>query len=243
MKEFEITKREIIMSIAIAAIMIVFGILIFGKISESNMDSDEIYNKALRVNDKATFKYGMKTNIGNAFIYGELSAIDTVTYPEIGGKYLNVEKTEQEYTMHTREVSSTDSKGNVTYHTETYWTWDDINSEEKQCSKVMFYGSKFNSSQFSIPSRDYITTIDGGYNLRYEYYGYPQKSVGTIFTSLLDGNINKIDIPFYKDMDIKQTVDYLESDADLVIFCIVWFLVICGTIYGFYYLDNKWLDN
>ena len=29
----------------------------------------------------------MRTNVGNAFVYGDLKAVDTVTYPEIGGEY------------------------------------------------------------------------------------------------------------------------------------------------------------
>ena len=29
----------------------------------------------------------MKTNIGNAFVYGELKAIDTVSYDEIEGDF------------------------------------------------------------------------------------------------------------------------------------------------------------
>lgn len=38
------------------------------------------------------FQYGMDTNVGNAFVYGDLKAVDTVTYPEIGGEYMYVEK-------------------------------------------------------------------------------------------------------------------------------------------------------
>lgn len=38
------------------------------------------------------FQYGKDTNVGNAFVYGDLKAVDTVTYPEIGGEYMYVEK-------------------------------------------------------------------------------------------------------------------------------------------------------
>ena len=75
----EITKREILASISIIVIMILFGILISTKISEYQMDKNEIYNKAVKIEDQNMFQYGMDTNIGNAFVYGILEAVDTVT--------------------------------------------------------------------------------------------------------------------------------------------------------------------
>lgn len=90
--DFEITKREILVSISIIAVMILFGILISSKISEHQMDKNEIYNKAVKIESQEMFQYGMDTNVGNAFVYGDLKAVDTVTYPEIGGEYMYVEK-------------------------------------------------------------------------------------------------------------------------------------------------------
>ena len=51
------------------------------------------------------FQYGMDTNVGNAFVYGDLKAVDTVTYPEISGEYMYVEKVKERYTKHTRRVA------------------------------------------------------------------------------------------------------------------------------------------
>ena len=47
--DFKITKREILASIFIIAVMILFGILISSKISEHQMDKNEIYNKAVKI--------------------------------------------------------------------------------------------------------------------------------------------------------------------------------------------------
>lgn len=104
--DFEITKREILVSISIIAVMILFGILISSKISECQMDKNEIYNKAVKIESQEMFQYGMDTNVGNAFVYGDLKAVDTVTYPEIGGEYMYVEKIKERYTMHTRTVKA-----------------------------------------------------------------------------------------------------------------------------------------
>lgn len=121
--DFEITKREILASISIIAVMILFGILISSKISEHQMDKNEIYNKAVKIESQEMFQYGMDINVGNAFVYGDLKAVDTVTCPEIGGEYMYVEKVKERYTMHTRTVTHTDCKGHSYTTTETYWTY------------------------------------------------------------------------------------------------------------------------
>lgn len=48
----EITKREILVSISIVAVMIAVGFLISGKISEHEMDKNEKYNKAVKINSQ-----------------------------------------------------------------------------------------------------------------------------------------------------------------------------------------------
>lgn len=106
-ENFEITEREILASISIIAVMILVGILISGKISEYLMDKNEKYNKAVKIESQEMFQYGMDTNVGNAFVYGDLKAVDTVTYPEINGEYMYVEKVKERYTMHTRQVAHT----------------------------------------------------------------------------------------------------------------------------------------
>lgn len=102
MRNFEITKREVLASISIIAVMILVGILISAKITERQMDRNEVYNKAVKIDSQETFSYGMRTNVGNAFVYGILEALDPVSYPEIDGSYMYVEKIKKLYTMHTR---------------------------------------------------------------------------------------------------------------------------------------------
>lgn len=81
--DFEITKRELLASISIIAIMLLVGFLIGGRVSDYQMDQNEKYNKAVKIETQDLFEYGMRTNIGNAFVYGDLLAVDTVTYPEM----------------------------------------------------------------------------------------------------------------------------------------------------------------
>ena len=58
MRNFEITKREVLASISIIAVMILVGILISAKITERQMDRNEVYNKALHMNPGAAGKSG-----------------------------------------------------------------------------------------------------------------------------------------------------------------------------------------
>ncbi len=104
----QITKREIIASITIIALMLTLGFIISGKITDSQEDANEKYNKALKITDSELFVYGMSTNVGNAFVYGTLQAVDPVSYPDVKGNYLYIKKVKEKYTKH--------------YRTETYYT-------------------------------------------------------------------------------------------------------------------------
>lgn len=241
--DFEITPREIIASISIIAVMILIGVLISSKISEAQMDRNEVYNKAVKIESTDLFQYGMDTNVGNAFVYGDLEAVDTVTYPEIGGNYMSVKKETEEYTRHTRTVYEYDDEGNVTgSHEEVYYTWDNIRNEELSCNKVKFLGIEFNYGQIYQPYRNYIKTIYDDYDndIRYVYYGSGTKYTGTIFTDLRNKTISNT--KFYEGMNIEETVEYLESGGGEIIFWIFWILLTSGCVFGFFYIDNKWLE-
>ena len=238
--DFEITKREVLASISIIAIMILLGILISGKISEYQMDKNEVYNKAVKIESQEMFQHGMNTNIGNAFVYGDLKAVDTVTYPEIGGEYMYVEKVKEKYTEHTRTVTTTDSKGHSHTRTEIYWTWDRVGSEDLKCKEISFCGITFVSNKIDLPDIEYIDTIKESSHIRYKYYGIKTEYKGTIFTDLRDKTISD-NTKFYNGLTIKETIEHLESDIGTIGFWIFWIIVIFVVVYIFYYLDNNWL--
>lgn len=133
--DFEITKREILASICIIVFFLLSGMFFTNKISDSVLDSNEKYNKAVKIEGTDLFQYGMDTNVGNAFVYGTLEVIDPVTFPEIGGEYMYINKVKEKYTKHTRVVTYTDSDGETRTKTETYWSWDVVGSESKSCKK------------------------------------------------------------------------------------------------------------
>lgn len=237
---FEITKREIVASISIIAVMFLIGVLISSKISDWQINQNDKYNKAAKIQSTDLFQYGMETNVGNAFVYGELKAVDTVTYPEIGGKYIYVKKVKEKYTRHTRRVAHKSGKRTY-YTTETYWTWDYVGKESKKAKKINFCGIDFKSNKIVLPDDEYIDTVKESSRIRYKYYGVGTKYKGTIFTALKDKTISDKSV-FYNNRDISETVKHLESDMPLILFRIGWILLTGLVVFGFYYLDNNWLE-
>ena len=146
----EITKREVILSISIIAIGLILGIIISGKLSDRAKDKNSIYNKATHIESKELFEYAIRTNIGNAFVYGDLISLDPVTYDEIDGEYMYLKKVKEQYTMHTRTVTTKDSKGKTKTKIETYYTWDEVAAIKKESTKVTFLGLKYDYNKFKL---------------------------------------------------------------------------------------------
>lgn len=238
----EITKREILFSICIIIISLLIGIVITNKISDSILDRNEVYNKSIKIEDSDLFKYGMETNVGNAFVFGNLEAVDTVSYPEIDGQYMYAKKVKEKYTMHTRTVRYKVGKHYQT-RTEHYWTWDYAGQDELTCKQIKFSDVVFDSVKFDIPSPDHIKTIKESSHIRYKYYGTPTKFEGTIFANLKDNTIPD-NTNFYDDQTTEETYKMLVSNGSFYVglFWVLWFPLTALVVYGFYRLENRWLE-
>lgn len=240
--DFTITKREVLISISLIAILLMIGVWISGAITDACMDADEVYNKAVKIDTVDMFEYGMRTNVGNAFVYGDLKAVDTVTFPEIGGEYMYVEKVTEEYTRHTRTVYEYDEDGNVIgSREEEYWTWDAVDWESRMCNEISFLGVTFGRNKIDIPGSHYIDMIKESSRIRYKYYGTGTEFVGTIFTELREKTITD-GTNFYNNRTIDETVELLKSWNWTVVFWVVWVFFIGVAVIGFYYIDNHWLE-
>lgn len=241
----EITRREIICSISIIAILLIIGIFIAGAIKESELDRNEQYTKAIHIQDPDIFRHGMNTNVGNAFCYGDLIALDPVTYPEIGGEYSYIEKVREEYRKHTRTVTKTktvNGKTKTYTDTETYWTWDKMDSESKKSTRISFLGFELPYGTIDFPASSHIDTIKESRKVRYKYYGTETKYTGTIYTDLRDGTISANN-EFYCDKSTGETAEYLMVAGGVIIFWFFWIILIGGIVVAFYYAENKWLGG
>ena len=66
-------------------------------------------------------------------------------------------------------------------------------------------------------------------------------TVETDYTVLSDNTISNT--TFYCNRSIEETIDSLEVKWQLIVFWVFWILLISGLVYGFYYIDNRWLEN
>lgn len=251
-RDIRVTKRELLASVTIIAIMLLFGLVLAGKIEASQMDKNAEYYKAAQITDSDMFQYGMDTNIGNAFVYGTLEPVDIVTFPEISGQYMYVEKVEEHYNRYEEEVKKKDSDGNEYTETEVSYRWDIEGKEELRAKELKFLGVVFPIEKIVLPGSRYIDTIKGDrtwswesgefVKVRFKYYGCEGSYTGTIYTDLRDGTISD-NSSFYENQEILQVVEHLTSGYGTVIFWIVWIVLTGLAVFGFYYLKNDWLED
>jgi hypothetical protein len=203
------------------------------------MLSYQEYNTALQIEaDPEMFKYAMKTDVGNAFVYGNLECVDPVSYPEISGQYSHIKKVREEYTRHTRVVST-----GKTSTVQVYYTWDEVSSENRYCSKIKFLGVEFNYGKIDFPGPSYITTVEDPWDsdVRFVYYGAPIKCVGTLYGDLRNNTINNGS--FHANCSIESVLASYKSGGELVLFWFGWIILTGVLIFAFIYLDNHWLED
>lgn len=234
---YSTTKREVLFSIVIIAFMLILGFVISDKINDYIEERDAEYNTALILNDDhEAFQYGVRTNIGNVFAYGKLKAVDGVTFDEIGGNFIWVRKIEEKYLPHTRIVSN-----GKTSHIETYYTWDVVDKQQKNCNIVSFMDVNFNFNQLNMPESQYYSIDYKSPNVRYVYVGCPTSVVGTLYANLSDKTVKNGE--FYLNTNIEEVFELLDSSCLLTIFWVVWCVLIIIAVICFYLIENKWLED
>lgn len=244
MSDMTITKREVLASIVIICVMLLIGTLFSSKISDAVMEKQQEYSAAVKIdNDHDMFVYCMDTNVGNAFVYGELKAVDPVTYEEIGGEYSYVKKVKERYTRHTRTVTKTrtvNGKTQTYTTTEVYWTWDEIDRWSKSSTKIEFVGVEFDYGKIPFPFTSHIKTIKESSKIRYVYSGAPAQCDGTIYAKLGDGDIQNVNMYHYS--DVNEAFESAMSDWSVGFFWFFWIVLTGFAVGGFYYLENRWLE-
>jgi hypothetical protein len=238
-----ITRREIIVSIAIVAIMMLFGFMISDSINDARLDKLQEYNTALKIpgNNTELFQYALDTDVGNAFVEGKLKFLDPVSIDGLDGQYSYISRELEKYTKHTRVVTYT-VNGKTQTRTETYWSWDHVETDEWGSKKINFNGIDFPMDKISIPSSRYHSTVGCGYHLRYVYHVRDVEWQGTIYAKIKNHTFeNKAN--FRADVDIEQMLEHYTVFNWLWVFWPFWILLTGGLVYGFYYIDNEWLED
>ena len=239
---FKITARELLFSVIIILVMTAMGFGISEKISSKADEIRQEYEQAAKIDGESTlFEYGMRTDIGNAFIYGKLAAVDTVSHSDIAGEYAYIKKVKEKYTRHTRTVHHRSGKTSWTT-VEVYYTWDRVGSEEFHCRKITFLGHEFDYGTIHFPGASYIDTVKKSSELRYKYYGCATEYIGTLYANL--GNNTVANTEFISGKSLAEAVEIKEDTASFVyVFWLIWIVLIILAVYGFCYWDNQWLED
>lgn len=245
--DFTITKREILVCIAITLILIGGGFLISGAIKNGMNENNEKYFKALKINnDEEMFKYAIRTNVGYTLAQGKVKAVDGVSIDDIEGRYFKIKKVKEKYTMHTRQVAHTRTVGNKTetyYTTEEYWTWDYAGQEEFHTEKFNFLGIDYDYGFINFNNEVHKETKKESNYIRYQYYIIPFEFDGTLFTYIDNNSINQNE--FSINSTIEKIIDDKESSITVanVVFWFIWIFFIVLIDMGFVYLENNYLED
>ena len=74
------------------------------------------------------------------------------------------------------------------------------------------------------------------------YYGVEPGHIGTLYARLSDGTIPD-GSRFFDGYTIDQALEECTSEAGGVMFWIAWIILTGSIVYGFCYLDNRWLEE
>lgn len=132
---------EVAICIAGGLVLAVIAFLILNQ-QVSNKQSEANYYQTMRVaNNKSEFEFMLRTNAGRTGVNdAQFTAKDSVSFPEIKGEHMYIERVKEHYTMKTRTYTTTDSKGNTQTHTEVYYEWDVVDRDKKKSDVALING-------------------------------------------------------------------------------------------------------
>lgn len=264
----EITKGEIIILVIAFIIWSTMCIFINTAIKNSTLEKHSMYYKAVQIEeDSDLFEYAMRTHAGNCLVYDELKAIDTVSLPELKGKYLAVKKVTEKYTEHVTYEENEDGEEErvVTYE------WDHYLTEIFTSEKVTFSGQEFPYEKVKADNFKRLTlneeSVSKGLtkkiygniiyedsyffedigDKRYYYSVIPESQKVTVFANLMENTMYSVNggesVKIHYDT-IENVIESLENSQNVpnIIFTIFWYILYLVFAYLFVKQRNRWAD-
>jgi len=240
--DWEITLREVIFSVLIVGIMWFVGFLISNYIEKKEYDSVLVYRQAAQISRPEEFAHAMKTDVGMAFVQGDLKVLDPVQYDNCPGSHLSIHASFQRYQMHTQHYTTTDSKGHTRHHTRHYWSWDQYKSDDRYATTVEFCGSKMplDTFHYSVPEDRHVHKFSG--NHRVVFTTVPTSFNGTTCGDLSKGKVNGKPT-LVAGIDIARLYEEKVNTFGTILFWIFWIPVMGVVVFMFLHFDNEWLED
>lgn len=244
---WKLTLREVIFAFLIIGIMSVIGFLIAGKIEQEVHNTQLKYRRAIQIDKNPTqFAWALDTDVGDAFIEGSLTVVDPVSHKLLDGKWMKLKARYQKYQQHTRTVTYTttvNGKPKTRTKIETYWSWDTYDTEDFSASQVEFLDKKLYLNDLKLYGVSWDEKIVKTHRHRRVVFSVlPTKYFGTLFTCIKDKKISN-QSSFLVGMNIENAYKYYTSSNAVTIFWIFWIVFIGFVLYGFFVIDNTWLED
>ena len=241
----EVTKREILFSTIILAIMVGLGVWISNSISSALFEKNASVMTAIKIDsDTDKFDYIGRTDAGDFLANGRIITVHPVSIPDISGEYMIIKKIKEEYRLHTRTYTTSDGKGHTTVHTQTYHSWDYVSDEKFIADSLEFLQKRFGMNDIKYhKSLKYHSTSKERNNIRYVYEVFPTYEEGCMIGVCKDKTYN--DLTFKANYTYNQIIDKTKNNSTMliVLYWIVWTIITGLLIWGFYYFANKWLED
>lgn len=198
--------------IAVLTILPIAGILLAAYLKVRKMRSDTQRSaelrKAVHLDNRDMFCYGMDTDVGNAFVYGELRAVDPVSVPALYGEYYCISRVEEEYVEKTRYVTESvyrNGQMETERKEETYYEWEEISTKRIHCRRVTFMDVEFPYEKIPLHPTAVVKSSTVG-DRKCTWYAAPSVMQGTLYTWL--GNHTIADRSrFFDGLSLEEALD------------------------------------
>lgn len=139
-----------ILVVLLASIILMLGCFsIKGHMDSEGYKNQVNYTTAVQATDKDHFNYAVDSQQGRILARGKFTTTTKklAKFPEMTKGFTYVTRTREHYTMHTRTVCTGSGK-TESCHTEIYYTWDAVESEEKYSDKINLFGREYPTQTF-----------------------------------------------------------------------------------------------
>ncbi len=141
--------KRVLLVVLGAILLFPIGFAARGAINAAGEKNARMFNTAIQATETDRFNYTIDSHQGKLLGSGQFTPTQLVKFPEMSKTFAAVSKTKQEYIMHTREVCTSDSEGNESCHTETYYTWDDAGTDELESPSYKLHSREYPASLFN----------------------------------------------------------------------------------------------
>lgn len=222
--KFKITIKEFKYYFAALLVLLTIGIALYSSLfNDTVFCKKNDYSADVCIdNNQVDFLNYKNNSADNALVYGELKALDPVTFKEIGGEYSHVVKV-------TEKLKKTVSKNG-----ETIVNWIPIETLSLKSTRTSFLNEEHPYDTIKFPITSYITTKQIGDNIRDVYYGTDVSCMGTVYVTKENGEVQYG--RFFPDRNIKETMSGINAIWIPIVFCFAWLFITGVCLQKMYYI-------